>query len=229
MPDNSLPVLAFDMNGTLLDLSVLDPLFQRAFGATERRREWFMQMLQLAMATSLTGYYTDFSSLGRSALEMVAGRHGVELTDKVRETILGMVRRLPAFPDVAPGLARLKHAGYRLMVLTNSPSSSAEESLAEADLRGYFEAVLSVESVQRYKPAPEVYRLAATKLGVSPSELMLVAAHGWDTTGAIRAGCRAAFISRPGAVLDPAGPRPDILARDMEELAGRLIAAEKAA
>jgi len=36
----------FDVNETLLDLSALDPRFERVFGDASVRREWFMQMLQ---------------------------------------------------------------------------------------------------------------------------------------------------------------------------------------
>jgi 2-haloacid dehalogenase len=56
---------------------------------------------------------------------------------------------------------------------------------------------------------------------------MLVAAHGWDVAGAIWAGCRAAFISRPGAQLLPLAPVPEIVERDMPGAANRLIAMEK--
>jgi 2-haloacid dehalogenase len=53
--------------------------------------------------------------------------------------------------------------------------------------------------------------------------MMLVAAHSWDTTGAIRAGCDAAFIERPGEALDASGPTPRIIAKDFEHLAEQLL------
>jgi len=56
---------------------------------------------------------------------------------------------------------------------------------------------------------------------------MLVAAHGWDVAGAIWAGCRAGFISRPGAQLFPLAPVPEIVEPDMLGAAKRLIAMEK--
>jgi 2-haloacid dehalogenase len=223
------PVIAFDMNGTLLDTAALDPLFDAAFRSAHVRREWFMQLIALAMTSAVTGYYTDFSVLGRAALKMTEERHCVALSDHQQSEILQTVRQLPAFPDVGPGLGKLRDDGYRLCVLTNSPLSSAEESLAKAGLRDMFEQVMSVEMVQRFKPAPEVYRTAANKMSVAPSQLMLVAAHSWDTTGAIRAGCRAAFLQRPGEVLDPIAEKPEIVARDMNELVAHLRDAAQAA
>jgi 2-haloacid dehalogenase len=221
------PVLAFDMNGTLLDLAALDPLFKETFGSADRRREWFSQMLMLAMATTMTGEYLEFSKIGDAALSIVAARESVNLNDDSRARILQAVRHMPPFPDVPAALERLRANDYRLIVLTNSPSSSAEESLSSANLRDRFEAVLSVDRVQRFKPAPEVYHMAANKMRIEFNQLMLVAAHSWDTTGALRAGCRAAFIARPGEILDPLGPKPQIVARDFNDFASQLLAMER--
>ena len=53
----------------------------------------------------------------------------------------------------------------------------------------------------------------------------MIAAHAWDVHGALRAGCAAAFISRPGHALFPPGPKPDIVAPDLRAAADRLVAA----
>ena len=181
-----------------------------------------MQLITLAMTSAVTGYYTDFSILGRSALEMTAERNGIGLSEEQISHILQKVRHLPPFPDVKPALEKLRGEGYRLCVLTNSSLSSAEESISTAGLRALFDQVLSVDMVQRFKPATEVYHMAAHKMNVAPTQLMLVAAHSWDTTGALRAGCRAAFLERPGEVLDPTAERPEIVAHNMNELALQL-------
>lgn len=219
------PALAFDLNGTLLDLSSLDPLFQREFGEAGVRREWFQTLLHLAITSTLGGAYKDFSALGQAALEMVCARHGKELASQIQAGILKAARNSPPFPDVKPGLQRLRQAGFRLAVLTNSAPEAAEEGLTSGGIRVFFERVLSVDRVRRYKPAPEVYRMAAEQMQVRPDSLMLVAAHSWDTTGAIRAGCQAAFLSRPGQVLEPLGPRPQFIAEDLEKLAPQLVSA----
>ena len=65
--------------------------------------------------------------------------------------------------------------------------------------------------------------VAASELGVEISEIRLVAAHDWDVTGALRAGCRAAFVARPGMVLGPLAERPDISGRDLREVAEQIL------
>ncbi|HKV84553.1 MAG TPA: HAD-IA family hydrolase [Ktedonobacterales bacterium] len=114
------------------------------------------------------------------------------------------------------------------MTLTNSPPATVEAQLANAGLRDYFEQVLSVDAVKRFKPAAEVYRMAARSLGVEMGQIRLIAAHDWDTTGALRAGCAAAFVARRGQTLDPLAPRPDIVADDLLGVADRIIEREGA-
>jgi 2-haloacid dehalogenase len=51
----------------------------------------------------------------------------------------------------------------------------------------------------------------------------LIAAHNWDTTGAIRAGCRAAFVARPGRFLGPLDERPDIVGENLMAVAQQIL------
>jgi 2-haloacid dehalogenase len=219
-------VIVFDVNETLLDLGALDPHFLRAFGDANVRGEWFGQVIELALAATASNAYFAFGVVADAALTMVASRRAVALSDKDRAAILGGLRAVPPHPDVRPALDRLAAARLRLATLTNSTPDAAEAQLSHAGLRDYFEQVLSVDRVRRLKPAPETYRLAASSLGVSLGEIRLVAAHGWDVAGALRAGCAAAFVSRPGRVLDPLAPRPDIVGPDLTAVAEQIIAVE---
>jgi 2-haloacid dehalogenase len=102
-----------------------------------------------------------------------------------------------------------------------------EAQMANAGLAALFERLLSADAAGRLKPAPEVYRMAAEQLEVGIREIRLVAAHAWDVTGAMRAGCRGAFVARPGMVLDPTGETPDIVGQDLREVAAAIIATDE--
>jgi len=216
-------VLVFDVIETLLDLRVLDPAFEAAFDDAGARQQWFSQMLQSAFVATVTGTYRDFGQLGRAALQMTAQRHGIELSQEEQQRILGTIRQLPPHPEVLDGLTRLREAGFRMAALTNSTAEVAEAQLAHAQVRELFEQALSADMAKRLKPAAEAYHMAAQRLGIQPGDVRMIAAHAWDITGAIRAGWAAAFIARPGMVLDPAGEQPDIVAADLREAAEQII------
>ena len=219
-------VIVFDVNETLLDLEALDPHFERLFGRAAARREWFGQLLQSALVSTVTGVYTNFGAVGMAALEMLAARHGVVLADDDRLAIREGMRTLPPHPDVRESLERLRDAGLRLATLTNSTAEVGDAQVTNAGLRDLFEQTLSADAVRRLKPAPEPYRMAAERFGVAVGDVRLVAAHAWDVAGALRAGCAAAFVARPGQVLDPLVPAPDIVGADLREVADRIITVE---
>lgn len=219
-------VIVFDVNETLLDLTALDPPFERAFGRPGVRREWFGQLLQSALVSIVTDAYADFGTIGRAALEMVARRSGIELSAEDRDAILGTVRRLPHHPEVPAALQRLRDAGLRLASLTNSTEAVAKAQLENAGLAPMFERILSADAARRLKPARQAYETAAAELGVDVRETRLVAAHAWDIAGALRAGAAAAFVARPGMVLDPLVEAPDIVGADLAEVADRILEIE---
>ena len=219
-------ICVFDVNETLLDLGALDPHFERIFGDAGVRRAWFGQLLQSALVATVTDDYSDFGKIGGAALEMTAERQGVILSDEDKRQILGGMQGLPPHPEVAESLSRLRDAGLRLATLTNSTQQVAEAQMDNSGLRGYFEQLLSADTARRLKPAPEPYRMAAEALGVDVDQIRLVAAHAWDVAGALRAGCAAAFVARPGMVLDPLVERPDVVGADLREVAGRILEVE---
>jgi 2-haloacid dehalogenase len=219
-------VCVFDVNETLLDLGALDPHFERVFGEASARQAWFGQFLALWLTEMLTGEYTNFGTIGGGALEMVAERQGIDLSDEDKQRILGDMQELPPHPEVEDALGRLRDAGIRLAALTNSTQQVADAQIDNSGLRDYFEQVLSADTVQRLKPAPEPYRMAAESLGVEVGQVRLVAAHAWDVVGAMRAGCAAAFVARPGMVLNPLAARPDVVGADLREVAAQILEIE---
>jgi 2-haloacid dehalogenase len=219
-------ISVFDVNETLLDLGALDPHFERLFGGASARQAWFGQFLTSWLTAMVTGVYQEFGTIGGSALEMVAERQGVNLSDEDKQQILSGMQELPPHPEVEENLYRLREAGIRLAALTNSTQQVADAQIDNSGLRDYFEQVLSADAVQRLKPAPEPYRMAAESLGVEIGQVRLVAAHAWDVAGAMQAGCAAAFVARPGMVLNPLFERPDVVGANLREVADQIIEIE---
>jgi 2-haloacid dehalogenase len=216
-------VLAFDLNQTLVDFGAARPAFAQLFGDGKALDDWFTLLLHSSLVVTLTDSYVDFRTLGRAALKRLVESRGVGLTEEDCAALFTGLSELPAHPDVPAALEQLQKAGFRMAVLTNSPAAGAAKQIENAGIAQYFEDCISVDIVKKFKPAPEVYRAAAARLGVAPCEMMLVAAHGWDVYGALRAGCRAAFIARAGQTLFPVDPRPEILAPDLRAFAAAVL------
>ena len=77
--------------------------------------------------------------------------------------------------------------------------------------------------MRRHKPAPGAYRSVAAALGVDPADICLIACHVWDTIGAQSAGWQAGLILREGNAPLGAGPEPDYIGKDLDEIADQLI------
>jgi len=217
-------VIAFDVNETLLDLRALDTHFEALLGSASLRGQWFAQMLQLSFVGGLTGDYVDFGTAQAAALRMLAERQGETISDEQVSTMVQRMRSLPPHPEVAEALTRLRRRPLRIVALTNSTAEVAEAQLGNAAIRDHFDAVISADSVRALKPAPAPYLAVAEAFGVPIGEVRLVAAHSWDISGALAAGARAAFVTRPGMVLSPLGPRPDIVAADIAAVVDRILA-----
>lgn len=217
-------IIVFDVNETLLDVEALRPHFARAFGDALVLREWFSTVLLYSEVASLAGPYSEFGAIGGAALDMTAESRGVSLSADDRTQILSGMRSLPAHSDVREALRRLRKAGFRMVTLTNSASPVVEQQLKNAGLTEFFEHSFSVDAVRRFKPAREPYDFVAKQLNLDAASLRMVAAHGWDVVGAMQAGWMAAFVARPGKVLYPLAPKPDIVAPDLRTVAERIIA-----
>lgn len=220
-------VIVFDVNETLLDIDILNPFFERAFGDARVMRQWFAELILYSQALTLSGNYSPFGQLAVAALEMVAEIRDVSLTTNDLDDFKDLMGRLPAHQDAAPALEMLKSAGFRLVTLTNSAPEAGQAVLQKAGLSHFFERQFSVDAVKRFKPAPETYSSVASALGTDPSSLRLVAAHTWDTLGATAAGWRAALLTRPGNAPLPVGDQPDIVEKDLLAIAHRIISEDR--
>jgi 2-haloacid dehalogenase len=216
-------VVLFDLNGTLLDPSVMaEPI-----GAGDEERAMVVQALDdanMAAATlTLGGAYAPFADLLQGALARrlrVAGRD-----PNGAAAALEAMGRMPPFPDATAALDRLAAAGLRCAVLTQSATKRAEAVLAQAGVRERLAFVLGTDQVGAFKPDARPYRAALERAGVGgPEEACLVSAHAWDVTGAKLAGLRTAWVARRDHVLAAWVPEPDVRGAELLEAADGIVA-----
>ncbi|WP_169977220.1 haloacid dehalogenase type II [Tautonia rosea] len=225
-------IIVFDVNETLLDLTPLKVSVAEALGGRpDLASLWFTTLLQYSLVATVADRDQHFDEIGVACLQMIAEGQGIRLDHHTARRCLALMRALPPHPEVTSALERLRDDGYRLATLTNSSRAVLADQMTHADLERFFEAMLSVEEIGRFKPHPHVYRWAARRLGVEVSECLLVAAHGWDVAGASWVGMRTAFVARPGQSLYPLGPAVDATVpsfADLPEMVARLVSSSRA-
>jgi 2-haloacid dehalogenase len=132
--------------------------------------------------------------------------------------------RLDPWPDVVPGLLRLK-ARFIIAPLSNGNVILMLDMAKRAGLP--WDAILGAELAQAYKPDPEAYLRTVDILAMRPDEVCMVAAHNGDLAAARACGLATAFVPRP-AEHGPGQTRDlrpeqdwDVVARDFDDLAGK--------
>ena len=177
---------------------------------------------QLATVRSGARPWVNLDVLHAESLEGVLRSAGLELGDDDRGVLTGAWHRLDPWPDTVEGLTRLRR---RFIIAPNSNGHIAliVNMARRAGLP--WDAVLGAELAGTYKPEPEVYLRSARALGLTPPQVMMVAAHNGDLAAAARYGLQTAFVARPteygpGQTSDLAPEfAVDIAARDLVDLA----------
>lgn len=215
--------VVFDVNETLLDLAALDPFFERVFGDSRVRTEWFLTLEEYWMTNTITGHYQAFSELAVGALKMMGVRFNAPVSEDDCQALANGLKALPPHEDVYPALQLLKDNGCVLIALSNGALEALQQQLESAGLTECFDHIMAGSEINQFKPAPECYQMVAQRLGITTEQMMMVAAHAWDIAGAARAGCRTAFVERPGKVLNPVGTQPDLSGADVYDVARQII------
>ncbi len=223
----ALPLVVFDVNETLLDLTVMEPTFERIFGDKGAMRLWFANLILYSAALTVAGCYVPFTDIGSAVLQMLAATRGIKLSDEDKAELVERFSTMPPHPEVPAALRKLRDAGFRLFTLTDNLLEVQTRQLRHGGIIELFERRFSADAVKHHKPAREAYRHVEKELGVAPSQLCLIACHTWDTLGAAAAGWEAALIKRAGNDVLAVGPQPHLVGRDLNDIADQLIARHK--
>jgi HAD superfamily hydrolase (TIGR01509 family) len=188
--------IVFDMDGVLIDA-----------------REWHYEALNRALGVfgftiSRYDHLVTYDGLPtRKKLELLsrdqnlpAGLHAFLNDLKQAYTIeLIHARCKPRFQHEF-ALSRLKAAGYRLAVASNSVRRSIELMMEKSALAPYLSAIVSNQDVVRPKPDPEIYLKTFGLLGVTPAETLVVEDNPHGIAAARASGAHVMVVEDPNDV-----------------------------
>jgi 2-haloacid dehalogenase len=209
----------FDAYGTLFDFASAaarcqDVPDQKLSALTQLWRE---KQLQYTWLRSLQGDFADFWQVTGDALDYALDSLNIsspELHAKLMELYL-----TPApFPEVPSVLAQLRKAGFKTAVLSNGSQKMLDSAVAAAGLSSLFDAVLSVDAVEVFKPHPKVYAYGLDTLGLKADEVCFQSSNAWDAYGASSFGFHVAWCNRYGHRAERLPGSPDFEIRSLSEL-----------
>lgn len=190
--------IAFDAYGTLFDVFSVTALCEHLFpGHGDMVAQiWRAKQLQYSLQRSLMGRYRDFWQLTEDGLVYASKSLKLDLTADKRKRLMDAYLSLTAFPDVMPGLEALRRQGIRLAILSNGEPKMLDAVAKSTGVHMLLDAIISADEVKIFKPSPQVYKLASTRLKVRPSELGFVSSNSWDVNGAGSSGLTTFWIRR---------------------------------
>ena len=219
-----LPLIVFDVNETLLDLTTMEPTFERIFRDKGAMRFWFANLILYSSALTVAGCYVPFTDIGSAVMKMLADTRGIRIQNSDEKELVEKFSTMPPHPEVPGALQKLREAGFRLFTLTDNLLEVQTRQLENGGIAAFFERRFSADGAKHHKPSPQAYGYVERELGVEPSQLCLIASHTWDTLGAVAAGWKAALIKRTGNDLLAVGPQPQFVGANLNDVADQLIA-----
>ena len=196
--------LLFDVQGTATDFhSTVCGEAQRISAGRHPGVDWadMVRRWRASYFTALRAAQTrragwvSVHSVYRDALDTVLDDGGITgFSDAEREELTLAWQRLTPWPDVVPGLTRLK-SRFTLATLSNADVAAVVNISKRAGLP--WDAIFAAEMAGVFKPDPATYRMAATYLGLQAGDVMMVASHKYDIRAAARLGFHTAFVARP--------------------------------
>ena len=206
--------LVFDAYGTLYDVHSVIRRCESCFPGkgVQLSQLWRAKQLEYTWQRSLMQRYVPFSQVTREALEYSCAVLGLDSRAHAA-ALMDEYLRLAPFPEVPAALERLK---VKRAILSNGSPDLLDPMVRNSGLR--FDAVLSVDELKIYKPAPQVYELAVKRLGIAKDRIGFVSSNCWDALGAKSFGFRVYWINRGGAPLDRLGFTPDEQVKSLDEI-----------
>jgi HAD superfamily hydrolase (TIGR01509 family) len=204
----------FDLDGVLADSepwwNKIDAQLLREHGAKNYHGEYHENVLGVSYRLAVEFYKKKFGI--NAPTEELMKRRGEIATEF-------FAKQVDLFPNAKRVLEELRQMKLRLAVATSSVSASARPFLDRHRITEFFDVIITGDEIERGKPEPDIYLLAAEKLGIPANECLVIE----DSLSGIAAGKAAKM--RVAAIpdhrfVDPREyeKRADYLLNDLSEI-----------
>lgn len=216
----SIQAIAFDVYGTLFDVYSISALADKLFpGKGAALAElWRDKQIEYTRLRTMCSTYKPFWEVTQDALVFSCKKLKLDLTLDAQNSLMGQYAKLQAFPENLGVLQQLQQMSLKLAILSNGTPQMLESAVEAAGMNGIFNHTLSVDTVRKFKTAPEAYQLAPDVFGLSAKNILFVSSNCWDVCGAAWFGYTTFWVNRSSAPLEELGVTPDASGPDMTAL-----------
>lgn len=179
---------------------------------------WRTRQFEYAWLRTLSGCYSNFWNVTDDALVFAAKALKLELTPEKHGRLMQQYLKLRCWPEVPRALRSLKNAGIRAALLSNMTAEMLEAGIANSQLEGAFEYVLSTDRVKAYKPDPRAYQMGPNAFGLPREQILFAAYAGWDAAGAASFGYPTFWVNRQNQPGEELGAPPDATGRTLDDV-----------
>lgn len=213
--------VAFDAYGTLFDVFSVGALVETFFPGkgVAVAITWRDRQIDYTRLRTMSDRYQDFWTLTGDALDFAAEFHGLELQPDQRLSLMNQYAELTAFDENATALGRLKQVGLPLAILSNGTPAMLDSALKSSGLGPFFDHVLSVESVRRFKTDAAAYQLGPDAFGCDAENILFVSSNCWDACCATWFGYTTIWLNRYNQPLERLGVTPHRIGSSLSDVA----------
>lgn len=190
IPDHPFRALIFDCDGTLVDSM---PLHYVAWTESLRMHEAPFDFTEEV-------FYAYAGVREQDVVRILNDQHGstVDPNSVAHAKSLIFERRIPEVQAVAPvaALARSTHGRLPMAVASGSEEPIVRACLSATGLLNLFDTIVTPRDVARGKPAPDMFLLAASRLGVQPEDCLVIEDGQSGLDAARAAGMQSVFVPR---------------------------------
>lgn len=207
---NEIKAIIFDAYGTLFNLNSLNKLILKIYPdkGLELAKIWRDKQLEYTRLRSLSDQYVNFWKVTKDALEFACDALGLKLTSFDKERLMDSYLKLNIYPEIRKVLTSLKNNDMTLAILSNGNEMMIGEAVENASIKEFFQHILSVNAVQKFKTAPEAYQLGLDAFNCNTKEIIFVSSNSWDICGATWFGYNTFWVNRENNSLDRLGVEP---------------------
>ena len=190
MSEAAAPILGviFDMDGVLIDS---EPLHQRSLESLLSDRGHVITEAEYADLVGLSQASTWDWMIGRYGLPSTPATYQAEYEAGLLQILAGTLEPEPGALEL---VALLQEAGVHLALASSSHAEVVSAILGGLGLAESFKEIVSGGEVERGKPAPDIFLLAAERLGVAPASCVVIEDSVAGMDGACAAGMRVVGI-----------------------------------